>query len=236
MKVGILVAMAAECRSLTPRRVPSGGCLALDDNCVVGLSGAGPVAAKRTTAALADAGAGAIISWGCAAALASELKPGDLVLPTQIVCEDGTPLDTAETWRQELSSILAERMVVYSGLLAERGHIVASEKEKRTIFNTTGAIALDMESAAAARAAKSLDLPFLAVRSIVDPVDVTIPPSIAASFDKNGILNVPKMLARSLLNPIDFLGVIRLGKHFSAAMDTLRLTASIARESNFAAR
>jgi adenosylhomocysteine nucleosidase len=211
-----------------------GGCLELDGGCLIGLSGAGPKAAGRCSAALVEAGATSLVSWGCAAALAAGLNPGDLILPERIVCSDGTLLDTDEGWRKRLGSKLDGRMPVYSGLLAESDRIIAGEDEKRAIFAATGAIALDMESAAAARAAQRFCLPFLAIRSIIDPVDVTIPPSIHNAFDENGVLHVPKMLFHALLRPADFIGVIRLGRHFGAAMQTLRLAAAIGRATNFA--
>ena len=226
--------MAVECRSLTPKRMPKGGCLELDDGCIIGLSGAGPKAAQRCCAALVETGATSLISWGCAAALAPGINPGDLVLPTRIACTDGTQIDTNGEWHARLSLILKGSLPVYSGLLAESDRIMAREDEKRAIFATTGAIALDMESAAAARAADQFNLPFLAIRSIIDPVDVSIPPSIHAAFDENGVLNVPKMFLHSLLRPVDFVGIIRLGKHFGAAMKTLRLVAAIGREKHFA--
>jgi adenosylhomocysteine nucleosidase len=233
-RVGILVAMAVECRSLTPGRVPMGGCLELDGGCLVGLSGAGPEAAGRCSAALVEAGATSLVSWGCAAALAAGLNPGDLILPDRIRCTDGTLLDTDRGWRQRLGSKLDGRMPVFSGLLAESDRIVARENEKRALFAATGAIALDMESAAAARAAQRFCIPFIAIRSIIDPVDVSIPPSIHNAFDENGALHVPKMLFHALLRPADFLGVIRLGRHFGAAMQTLRLAAAIGRDTHFA--
>ena len=262
--------MAAECRSLTSKRIPEGGCLELDDGCIVGLSGAGPIAAQSCCAALVEKGATSLISWGCAAALAPGLNPGDLVLPTRIACTDGTQIDIDPEWHARFSLVLnshshfadavqwqhghlARKQVgyvgrmpappenflkgvlpVYPGLLAESDRIIASEEEKCAIFAKTGAIALDMESAAAARAADSFNLPFLAIRSIVDPVDISIPPSIHAAFDENGVLNVPKMFLRSLLHPTDFIGIIRLGKHFGAAMKTLRHVAAIGRENHFA--
>ncbi len=84
-----------------------------------------------------------------------------------------------------------------------------------------------MESAAAARAASAFKLPFLAVRSIVDPADIDIPPSIAAAFDDNGVLHVSKMLGRALFRPGDFLGIIRLGRDFSAAMESLKAVSEL---------
>ncbi len=93
-KLGILVAMPQECRSLTPKRIPESGFLALEEACLVGLSGAGPEAAVRCAALLAGQGATALLSWGCAAALDPTLKPGDLVLPERIIGADGQTLAT----------------------------------------------------------------------------------------------------------------------------------------------
>jgi adenosylhomocysteine nucleosidase len=112
---------------------------------------------------------------------------------------------------------------------------VAREDEKHAIFASTGAIALDMESAAVARIAQRFHKPFLAIRSIIDPADATIPPSIENAFDENGMLHVPKMLLHAAMRPTDFVAVIRLGRHFGAAMKTLRLAAAIGRETHFAA-
>ena len=262
--------MAAECRSLTPKRIPEGGYLELDDGCIIGLSGAGPRAAQTCCAVLAEKGATSLISWGCAAALAPGMSPGDLVLPTRIAFTDGIQIATDTEWHARFSlmldshphfadacqwegGLLAREQVghagrqptpqgkfphgvvpVYSGVLVESDRIIAREDEKRAIFAATGAIALDMESAAAARAADRFNLPFLAIRSIVDPVDVSIPPSIHTAFDENGVLNVPKMLSSALLHPTDFVGIIRLGKHFGAAMKTLGHVAAVGRENHFA--
>ncbi len=225
--------MAMECRSLTAKRVPEGGFLQLNDHLLIGLSGAGPIAAERCAAKLVDAGANSLISWGCAAALAPVLIPGDLVLPDRIVCTDGLSIDTDVAWRKRLSSTLAGKIPVYAGLIAESNRIVSDADEKRAIHADKGAIALDMESAAVARVASRFHLPFLAVRSIVDPVDVTLPPSIQDAFDENGILNIGKMLTRALLHPSDFIDIIRLGRHFGAAMKTLKQTAEIGRVTNF---
>ena len=234
-KLGLLVAMAAEGRSRTSRRVPAGGCLDLNDGCLIGFSGAGPNAAERSAKVLVEAGATALISWGCAAALDPSLNPGDLVLPTQIIGLNGaTPMETDQAWRTRLAFQLKGQLPVFAGLLAESDRIVATAEEKRAIFAATGSIALDMESGAAARSARKFNLPFLAIRSIIDPAHVTIPPSIERAFDANGMLHVPTLLFHSLLRPSDFYGVIQLGRHFGCAMKTLKLVAKIGRETHFA--
>lgn len=221
-KTGILVAMPQECRSLTSKPIAEGGLLALNDACLVGVSGAGPEAANRCAQRLAEQGGTRLISWGCAAALDPSLKPGDLLIPATIIGADGENLLTDEQWRAEFMEQLNGQIPVNQGALLESRRIVSTAAEKRNLYQQTGALGLDMESAAAARAAKALGLPFLAIRSIVDPADVDIPPSIAAAFDEKGVLHVPKMLMKAVFRPVDLLGIIRLGRDFGKAMETLK--------------
>lgn len=232
-KTGILIAMAAECRSLTDKRIPAGGCLELDEGLVIGFSGAGPDAARRNAELLARQGIQSLVSWGCAAALADGMEPGDLVLPDSIIGSEGDSIPTDAAWGQRLTDTLGQRIKVLRGSLAESSRIVGKEADKRAIHSATGAIALDMESAAAARASRDLGFPFLAVRSIVDGVAVNLPDSIEAAFDDKGMLNVPRMLGRVLLNPSDFGHIFRLGRHFNAAMETLKTVAALARQTRF---
>lgn len=232
-KVGIVVAMAVECTSLTRQQLREGDCLPLDENSLLALSGAGPKAADRAASQLLGHGADVLISWGCAAALDSRLKPGDLFLPERIIGADSAVLTTAADWRNRLIQRLAGHVDVFEGALAESQGIVATPLEKHAIHAATTARALDMESAAVARLALRFDKPFLAVRSIADPSHVTVPPSVLAAFDANGKLDVPKMLARALFRPTDFIGIVRLGRHFGAAMKSLRKVATLTRPTGF---
>jgi adenosylhomocysteine nucleosidase len=186
------------------------------------LSGAGPIAAAHAAALLIEEGVCALVSWGCAAALDPHLKPGDLILPRRIVGADGVLLETSRDWRDRLSGRLAGRLSVHQGALAESTAIIATPTEKARIFAETGAIALDMESAAIARAALGNGLPFLAIRAIADPAAMTVPASVLVALDETGKVRIPKVLSHALLNPGDFPGLIRLGWHFRAAMKTLR--------------
>ena len=221
-RIGIVVAMAVECRSLTRRRVPEHGCLSLGDHRLVALAGAGPNAARRAAALLVAQGATALVSWGCAAALDPHLRPGDLVLPSRIVGADGALLDTSVHWRTRLAAKLASHRPVCQGVLVESSGIVATTSAKQAIRAATGAVAVDMESAAAARVASNCGLPFLAVRSIIDAAEIPVPLSVLSAFDEDGMLHTSKMLRRAATRPADFLGIIRLGWHFRAAMNTLR--------------
>ncbi len=133
-------------------------------------SGMGPKAAERSVArALADpalAGA-AVLATGFCAGLAPGMHPGDLVVaeetrdPRGSVACVGTDLLV-----KELSRTLPGR-VVHTGPLTGSDHVVRGVE--RSDLRATGAIAVDMESAATLLSAvRTRPRPVAAVRVVVD--------------------------------------------------------------------
>jgi len=59
---------------------------------------------------------------------------------------------------------------------------VAAAAHKSSLFEHSGAVAVDMESAAVAGVAAELALPFLALRVILDTAHDTLPDSVMRSF------------------------------------------------------
>ena len=220
-RVGVVVALAAECRSLTRKRLRDGDCLPLPSGHLLALSGAGPAAASRAATQLLDAGADALLSWGCAAALDPSLKSGDLVLPGQVIAAQGERLETSVLWRTHVATQLQGSVHSVVGDLAESSSIVALSQDKLNLHKRSGALALDMESAAMGRVAHTVRVPFLVVRAIADPASMTLPASVVHALDAQGVVRIPKLLGSALRNPLDFIGLARLGWHFHAAMQTL---------------
>jgi adenosylhomocysteine nucleosidase len=219
--VGIIVALPQEGRSLTRKRLKEGECIPLDHNRLLAVSDTGSEAASLAASMLVASGAQALVSWGCAGGLAPDLRPGNLVIPTQIEQSDGELLTVDEAWAQRLGSRIAQEVRIFRGKLLETPAIVSCAGEKQRLFKQSDALILDMESASIARAATALNLPFLAIRTVVDPASVTLPTSIANSFDGRGRLQLPALLARCLVNPSHLIDLIQLGRHFDLAMKTL---------------
>lgn len=219
--VGLIVALAEECRSLTTARVAERECRRLDPARLLVRAGAGPDAARRAAALLADQGASVLVSWGCAAGLDPALRSGDLVLPGSVRQADGQPLEVDGHWHRRLAAGLRPHLNFSCGTLQETVAILATAAEKRDLARQTGAVAADMESAAVARVAAERGLPFLAIRTIVDAAAADVPPSVAAAFDDQGRLRLGRLLGCLLLRPADIPGLIGLGRHFRLAMATL---------------
>jgi 4-hydroxy-3-methylbut-2-enyl diphosphate reductase len=123
-------------------------------------TGMGP---QRTAAAVARLdGADALIVAGVGGGLRPQMRPGDLVVATEVRGRDGTvPSPSAPLLAGALRRL---GLTVHTGPLYTSDRLV--DREERRRLAQTGAIAVDMESAAVAAAAG--DRPFVAVRAIVD--------------------------------------------------------------------
>ena len=141
-----------------------------------------------------SAGAPAILSFGIAGGLSSQLIAGDWVVATGVT-SGNRRIQTDVEW----SSRLAERL---SG--AELGDIVTVENpvlqpiDKRRLHMETGAAAVDMESFHAAVLADELGVPFVAVRVIADPAGRRLPPAAKLGLQPDGTVAIGAVV-RSLL-------------------------------------
>ena len=94
---------------------------------------------------------------------------------------------TARYSRERLSAALAVRHQVACGKLLTSSRALASAAAKAAAFRETGAAAVDMESLAIAEVARSHELPFIAVRVIVDTAADIVPQAVIAASDSWGI-------------------------------------------------
>ncbi|MGW7099486.1 phosphorylase family protein [Streptomyces sp. NPDC054838] len=166
-RVPLLIACALRIERLA---LGSGGDRGSPQEYAVLRTGMGPRAAERAvTRALAPPGmtGAAVLATGFCAGLAPGMNPGDLVVaeeardPRGTVACDGAPL---------LAEALARAVpgrTVHTGALTGSDHVVRGQE--RAQLRATGAIAVDMESAATLwTATRGASRPVAAVRVIVD--------------------------------------------------------------------
>jgi adenosylhomocysteine nucleosidase len=222
-RIGIVVALPAECRTLTRRRLRRGEPLAVSDSLHFCLSGSGPDNAAKAAHRLAEAGCNALVSWGCAGALGGHLASGDLVLPAEIACADGTVLPAHPVWHR-CAVRYAETLpcALWTGRLAASDGVVSGRDAKRILAAATGADAVDMESGAIARAATALKLPVLVIRAIADDAATAIPRSVLDALGPHGDTRLPRLIANLARQPSEIPELIRLALAFKAASATLR--------------
>ncbi len=222
MITGIIVALPDELTTLTSKRIDRGHCVFIADKILVAYSGAGAANAQLSAALLISKGASQLISWGCAAALDDALKPGDLVIAERLITRDDEYIEVNHRWHTHAHSLLSPLLTTFIGDLTESESIVSSNKEKQHLHTITQAIALDMESAAIAKAAKEKNLPFLTIRVIVDPANMNMPAAISYAIDDHGEISLKKLALFIVLHPNELIDLIRLGFYFNAAKSSLK--------------
>ena len=78
-----------------------------------------------------------------------------------------------------------------------------------------------MESATIAAAAAAHALPFLAVRSIADTADMTLPHSVRAAIDADGRLDLLRFAGSAWRRPQEWRELVRLRQCFNRALQAL---------------
>lgn len=222
IRIGVVVALPAECRTLTRRPLRRRDPLAVSDTLHLCLSGSGPDNAAKAALRLADAGCNALVSWGCAGALGGHLASGDLMLPAEIACADGTVLPAHPDWhRAAVRYAEALPCKVSTGRVTASDSIVHGRDAKRALAAATGADAVDMESGAIAHTAMALKLPVLVIRAIADDAATAIPRSVLDALDPDGNTRLPRLVANLARRPSEIPDLIRLAMAFKAASATL---------------
>lgn len=223
--LGIIVALPEELRTLTNHKIRQGECLQLG-RIWIAHSGAGWQNAAASARLLVSKGVKVLISWGCAAGLVHELKPGDLILASRIII-DHQSYETDPFWRNHLQQQLAVLSPLHTGSLYTSQELISSSLLKQQISRQNQAVAVDMESAAIAEIAQSFRIPCLAIRSIADPFDQDLPQAVSRSLNTDGQVELSRLFRHLFLHPWELAGLIRLGLNFHAAQKTLKKVARI---------
>ena len=126
-------------------------------------TGMGPDRARRAADVARDASAAALAVVGFCGALEPNLKPGDLVVATEVRTPDGRSLPCSSApLLAALRRVGMDR--VHVGPIVSTDHI--ARDHERTELRATGALAVDMESAWLAEAAGGR--PLAVLRAVVD--------------------------------------------------------------------
>jgi hypothetical protein len=114
-----------------------------------------------------------VVCCGFSGGLDPALAPGDLVVATAVRDETGDELQAPVTVREQAAQAL-HGLRHFAGELVCTTSVAATREEKRALARS-GALAVDMESYPAARAAAAAGIPWLAIRAIVDPLESALP-------------------------------------------------------------
>jgi hopanoid-associated phosphorylase len=192
--VGVVVGMRSEAR-LVPPSLP------------VGISGGRPERARQQADLLLQNGAPGLISFGIAGGLSSMLIPGTIVIGVGVVSR-GNKFAADAAWQLRLLQRLPGAM---RGWIAGEDTVAATRERKSELFRQTGAMAVDLESAAVAEACAVAGRPFAVIRAIADPADRRLPSLALDALDEEGRVLPMKVAAGLLRRPFELPGLIRVG-------------------------
>lgn len=196
---------------------------------LVFVAAASPARAYQGARELVRQGAKALLSFGLAGGLDPTLAPGDPVLASAVVLSDGTRIETDPAWHASLARGLDGRgRAAASGAIAGVDRIVATRAEKAALRLRTGAVAVDMESHAVARAAREAGVPLMAIRVILDPANRALPSAALAGIGPDGRTRRLPVFCRLLLKPWQGPALAALRRANREALDVLgRLAAEL---------
>jgi adenosylhomocysteine nucleosidase len=150
-----------------------------------------------------------------------------------VLCSDGRQLSTARAWRERLGVALAAQRPIASGKLFTCAHTIASIADKAKAFSSTGALAVDMESAAIAEIAAQHHLPFIAVRVIIDTAYDALPRAIVAAT-RSGHLRIWRLIAALARAPGELSALLRIAQRYRVATRSLGAVARAGSLAQFA--
>jgi adenosylhomocysteine nucleosidase len=217
----------AEARSLAKHSITNDQPVRLREGVTLNVSGVGPRRASLASRTLLENGATALLSWGSAGGLSQQLSPGSLILPKTIIASDRFVYHVDPSWHEDLCNRLKGRVDFHTGPLAESATVVRTPAEKAILFKQTGAIGVDMESAAVAAVAQEARVPFVAVRAVADSTGITLPYSALNACDEFGRLNFLKLIRGIAARPTELFLLVCLARDYRAAQNTLDLVARL---------
>ncbi len=199
--VGVVTGLEAEARIARRFGVP------------VEVGGGRADGAAAAAQRLVERGVGGLVSFGLAGGLDPALDPGTVLVPAAVLLD-------AERW--DADDALSRRLGGGTpGALYGGGEVVATAAAKAALLARTGAVAVDLESAAVARAARRHGLPFAALRAVCDGAGRGLPRAALVALDGAGQIGGLRVAWAAASRPWEVPDLVRLGGDAARARHAL---------------
>jgi adenosylhomocysteine nucleosidase len=209
-RVLIVTAIPEELAAFTRRRLPSG--------VFVAATGDGPRQAARAAAALCSRyRPSLLIGAGVAGALTPDLAVGDLVVAYRLIDRDGeTPGPDAVLVVAAAAKPGARQATLLS---VDRPLVAAAEKAAWAVQVGPPPAAVDMESAAWARAASALGIPFLIILAVSDTAGEDLPGYLSRCMNAEGGIRRSAVARAALAHPGSIPTLLRMRERVAECAD-----------------
>jgi adenosylhomocysteine nucleosidase len=166
---------------------------------------------------------------GVSGGLSPDFVPGTVILADTIINRCTQPASLHAMYRPDADILgLLESTMKGQGIECRRGSLLCasqpllSAQDKAAAYLKTGAIAVDMESAAAAEAARRFGVPFFCLRVVSDPADRTLHRQLLAGVDARGNSRPLRLLGVLCRHPSLVKGLFTMAGDFSRAASGIR--------------
>jgi adenosylhomocysteine nucleosidase len=219
VRLGIVTGLVREaaCLKVGARRLPPKGRPLIF--AAAGEAGAAEDAARQMIAE----GATGLVSFGIAGGLDPSLGPGVVVIADRVIAPDGASYPCHDPW---VARLMQADGSFDSGAVMGSDVAVMTAARKAALYRSHGALAVDMESHAVARAAKAAGVPFIAVRAVGDPAGRSVPRSALAGLSPDGRTHALPVLRALIKNPRDIPAIYRLARDTNTALAALKRVAA----------
>lgn len=226
MSVGLIAALPAEVRCLVHALPELNIPFAINPHLTGIVCGIGRDNANVAAKTLLSLNIEALISWGTAGALSPELRSGDLLLPENILAVDGRRFVIDKVWLERIRfSLQPVSLRIHNGPMTDTREILSGAAQKRELHSRTGALAADMETATIMENATAGNVPCIAIRSVVDEANMTIPDALVRHIDRYGRPQLAGLILEIFRSPRLIGELYRLGSAMHKAMTTLQILA-----------
>ncbi len=186
------------------------------------LCGVGRDNARAGAEFLADKGVLSLINIGLAGGLSPAVKAGEIILASSII-SDGEPVyERASKALEFACGALGEK-----GLKSRQGVIVSTEsaildaEAKGVLYEKTGALAVDMESAGMAAVAAKNALPLFVMRVVCDEAHKGISRDLYECLGVNGGVRPARIIAGSVRRPSMVSEMMALRRSYALALSVM---------------
>jgi len=176
------------------------------------------VGAQKSAESLIEQGASHLISFGVCGGLSPYVKAGDLILADQAAM-NGIVLPVTKAWQK---AALTQLPNAKTGIILSVDTPITTAAAKHQAYESTSAIAVDVESFAVMQAAKNHNLPCLIIRAVLDGAKQELPETALSGVDENGNTQIWPVIKALLKRPQDLPALIDLTRASGRAQETLK--------------
>lgn len=234
-KLGVVIPLKQEAKTLRKKSLAIHLPESYSEQLLICRSGVGYENAYKASMNLIAQGATALLSFGCAGALSSNLLSGDLLIPECIQDPNNQEITVDLALRQKFVALLpkSEHKILSANHAILHVHdMLVDAQQKGKMSQESEANAVDMESLAVAKVAKEHEIPFFVVRVILDEAEFNFPQCLLKSLNQHGQVNYFKFLFSLIKNPHEIKVIYSLIKRWKLVHAKLKFLAQYIKQFN----